>query len=394
MLLASSGELPKVVAVVRNVYEENFAALSAFGTIHFHATDGELGRASSAEEIQNLLKSDWKRRSKSQGLFVFDGQNRRYENLYPPEELIARRMKLSDSSWSSPIDAVRLLLDGETTLRDDVNVDIRDDKTVIHTPNCYKGIRWFFAGEHIPLRLTDPEPPISSLGGCLRDLMAGDKGVTLVGVDESARLDGISVVKLSFELPNPRRQITFWVDLEHGAIPVQTRDVEEGQDQRTLPIWQENLTDVRRVSRGWLPFRMTHVLGQSSKTRGSGDPPSSGAFSGLFVRETIVDAANFERRPEPTVFALEFPEEVGVADSDRMLAYGRRRVWTLKDISPAAQARARRINIRSPFPAQSPAMPGALDSGNWGLAVLVILGLACLLTAGALSLRRWLHHAT
>ena len=185
--------------------------MSAFGTIHFHATDGELGRGSRVEEIQALLKSDWKRRSKSQGLFVFDGQNRRYENLYPPEELVARRVKLSDSSWSSPINAIRLLLDGGTTLRDDVDVDIEDDKTILHTPSCYRGIRWFTGSEHIPLQLTDPEPPRTRLGVCLRDLMDGGKGVTLTGVDESARVDGIDVVKLSFELPNPRTQVTFWV---------------------------------------------------------------------------------------------------------------------------------------------------------------------------------------
>ncbi len=202
-LLSSPGELPKAVAVVRNAYEENLTALSAFGTIHFHATDGELGQASSVEEIPGLIKSDWKRRSPSQGLFVFDGQKRRYENLYPTEELVARRVKRSNTSWSSPISAIRLLLDGETTLVDNVNV-ARDDKTVVHTPGCYKGIRWFIARQHIPLRLTDPEPSRTTLAGCLRDFVDGGKGVTLASVDESARLDDIGVVKLSFELPNPR----------------------------------------------------------------------------------------------------------------------------------------------------------------------------------------------
>ena len=138
---------------------------------------------------------------------------------------------------------------------------------------------------------------------------------------------------------------------------------------------------------------MTHVMDYASKTAGSGDPPSGGPSS-LFVRETIVDKANFESRPELAMFALEFPGEVSVIDSDRLLAYGRRRVWTLQDISPAAQARARRIKLKSQLPVQSPAMPGALDSRNWWPAVLSILGLACLLTAGALLLRKRHHHAT
>ena len=56
MVLAGPGELPKVVAVIRNAYAENVTALSAFGTIHFHATDGQLGRASNAEEIRAVEK--------------------------------------------------------------------------------------------------------------------------------------------------------------------------------------------------------------------------------------------------------------------------------------------------------------------------------------------------
>src|SRR5262249_31002866 len=113
-LLSGPGELPRVVQVVRNVHEENITALSAFGTIHFHVPDGELSGARNVEEIRALLKSDWKRRSTSQVLFVFDAQSRRYENLYPPEALVARRVKLSNDRASSSIDAVRHLSDGET----------------------------------------------------------------------------------------------------------------------------------------------------------------------------------------------------------------------------------------------------------------------------------------
>jgi len=220
----------------------------------------------------------------------------------------------------------------------------------------------------------------------------GSKGVTLTGVDDSARLDGNDLVKLSFELPNPRTQVTFWVDLEHGGIPVQTRVVEEAKDQRTLVVSEEHLRDLRRVASGWLPFRMVHVSGRTSRTEGSGASLPGGALSGLFVRETVVDEANFESRPAATTFALEFPEEVSVIDSDRLLAYGRRRVWTLRDFSPAARAKGRRISLASPFPTQPPAMP--LDSRSWWPAGLAIVGLACVLSAGALLLYKWRRHAT
>ncbi len=322
-------------------------------------------------------------------MFIFDGNNRRFENLYPPEQLVARRVKLSESKASSSIFAVRLLSDGETTLRDTVDVDLRDDKTILHTPACSQGTKLFcrMSGEHVPLGLTDPDPPRSNLGRCLRDFMDGREAITLTAADESAVLNGIAVVKLAFELSNPRMQITFWVDLEHGAMPVQTRLIEEAPDNRTLAVFQQNLSDIRWVAKGWLPFRKTVFLGHTSKPVGSGD------LAGRKVRETVVDDADFETRPASELFEMEFPEEIQVIDTDRLLAYGRRRVWRLIDFGPAARSRAEPIRVSSPTRVGSPAMPDALAPRSWWPATMVALGMTCVLIAGALLFRKVRHHA-
>lgn len=393
ILFLAPDEAPKVVEVVRNAYEENVVALAAFGTIHFHATDGELKGTPNVGQIRELIKSDWIRRSQSHGSFFFDGRDRRFEDLYPAETLVARRERLSDSSWSSPISSIRLLLDGETTLVDRVNV-AGDGKTFVHTPGCYKGDEWSIARERIPFHLTDLQPPRTTLGGCLRDYVDGVSGVALLDIDESARVGEVSTVRLAFEMPNPRTQATFWVDLEHGAVPIQTRMIEIARDGQKITVWQENLSDLRWAARGWLPFHTTHVTGQASKTATSSDPFSGGPFSSFDIKEIVVDEAKLDRRPDPSVFVMEFPNEIGVVDQNRLLSYGRRRIWTLHDFSPAARTSAQRIIIKSPFATlHPPDMPGPQNSRTWWPPVLAFLGLVFLVAAGFLFFRKRGHHA-
>jgi hypothetical protein len=152
------GDAMKVVAVVRTAYKDNLAALSASGTIRFHSFDGKVGPAKGVDGIAALLNQSWKRQSRSEGLYTFDGANRRYEILYPPGELVARRVKTSATTWESLISSDRLLTDGDSTLMDNINVDA-DDKTVLHSPNIRAGPQHFFRlAEGNPLRLGDPDP--------------------------------------------------------------------------------------------------------------------------------------------------------------------------------------------------------------------------------------------
>lgn len=390
---AAPEESQKIAAVIRNVYEENRAALATHGSIRFRVMHGNLGAASGFKEANRLLRADWNRLSHSKGQFIFDGPNRRYENIYPTEEEVSLRTKTSATTATSPIFSTRLLTDGETALKDNVNVSPEDDQTELHNPSCTAGTKVFFRfAQHLPLALTDPDPSWSDLGACLRDLMESRGRLTLAEVDEKAKLDGIPVVKLTIEGLSPRRRIEFWVDLEHGAIPLQGRWV-EGMPGESVAAWgQQNCSDIRWVEKGWLPFRQTIAWGDLKSNAGPDNVPSDGVIPALLVRETIVDEADFRESPNPALFVLEFPREFNVNDSDRHLSYGRRSVWTLRDFSPAARARARPINVRSSLPA--PAMPEAREAPRWWPAVLLLLGLTCLLGVGALLFQRSRSHAT
>ena len=188
---ADSGNL---VAAIRTAYEDNRAALSARGTIRFRSCDGKLDAAPSVDGIDASLKAPWIRRSPSQGLYVFDGAYRRYENLYHPEQLLSRRIKSSPTSWTSYLTSDRLLTDGETTLMDSIDVDA-DDKTVLHTPNLRAGPQHFFRlAEGIPLQLGNPDTLEYDLGKCLAKLIEGREKAVQAEVDEAASVNGAAVV--------------------------------------------------------------------------------------------------------------------------------------------------------------------------------------------------------
>jgi len=381
---AQPADARDLVAAIRTAYEHNRAALSASGTIHFQCCDGNLDPAQTIEGIDASLKASWTRRSPSQGLYVFDGAYRRYENLYSPEQLVSRRTKLSPTQYQSHIISDRLLTDGETTLvdRDDVSAD---DKTVRYSPSLRAGTQHFYRiGEGIPLQLGNPDPMDYDLGKCLAKIIDGREKAFVAEVDEAATLDGVRVVKIRAELPSHENklQITFWVDLQHGAIPLQTRVMGFIKHLDSYAVLQFSNSDIKWVGRGWLPFRFSAA---------QGDVSSTGQVASMFVREFVITDAAFDKRPERAMFALEFPTERGVSDSDRMLGFGRRRVWDVKDFSPEARARARRIVASSPGPA--PDMPDAPHPWLWWPAVLVLIGVASLLSAGGLWFRKGLRHA-
>jgi len=315
-------------------------------------------------------------------MYIFRG-TRRYENLYPPEEQVARRVKHSPTSWQTYVTATRLLTDGETTLMDTIDVGA-DGKTVLHSPNLRAGAQQFFRlAEGVPLQLGNPDPPEYDLGKCLGNVLAGRGKAVLAELDEAARLDGTAVVKIMVDVlvQDVKLRVTFWVDLEHGAIPVQSRVVGTPPHTGIPTVLQFNNTDVRWAGRGWLPFRWSVAQGDLSP---DGDVPT------MFVREVVIDDADFAKKPDRALFSMDFPKEYGLSDSDRLVGFGSRRVWSLNDFSPAARALAH--PIRAGVGGSLPGMPNARSPWtSWALS-LILLGITLLLGAGTLVFRRALRH--
>jgi len=373
------------IAAIRNAYESNRVALDGRGMIRFRYADGNLGAASSVDRIDALLKTDWGRRSIARGFYAFDGSARRLDLSYPPEDLVARRTMVSKDSWTSNVCSLRVLTDGETTLRDNVDV-MSDNKTIIHSAQLRAGTKPFFYLEEIPLDLGNPDPPPHDLGHCLAKVMEGRGDFVLVEVDAEARHDGVRVVKLRIDEPAHQVRQFFWVDLEHGAVPLQTRVMAHVAHTNADVFMQINHGDVRWMGKGWLPFRRTVTL--------EGDLSPDGALKNPLVRELVIEEADLEHRPDRSVMTMEFPKEFGepdhkMIDSDRYLVHPARRVWDLAAISPAATARAKKIGgARSPGN-PPPELPGPTGPGSWWPIVLIAIGVASILSAGALRFRRF-----
>lgn len=378
-------EHTKALATIRAAFEDNLAAQSATGTIRFRCTDGSIPSTRGMEEFDATVKGKWERRSPSQGVYYFDGSSRRQDNIYPLAELVTRRFMTSPTAWSTVINSCRLLSDGDTTLVDNIDVS-GDGKRVLHSANLTEGMGLFFGSAYgIPLMLGNPDPPDSfSLGKCLSKVLEKREGAVLAEFDESSRLDGADVIKLTVAFPDAhnKRKITFWVDLEHGAIPVQTRVIVFNPSEGDYSIFQINNNEIKQTARGWFPFRWSLA---------EGDFKPSGEFSRMFAREAIVEEADFTKHPDPSVFSLEFPSEVRLADGGRNIGYGTRRIWALKDFSRAARLKGRPISSGRHLDA--PAMPLEQPAWSWSNWVLIALGSALLLTAGWMASRKLAQHA-
>jgi hypothetical protein len=375
---AKSLSAPGLLAAVRTAYEHNRAVLSSSGTIHFSSCDGKLDPAPTLEGVRASLRAPWTRRSPSQGLYVFDGAYRRYENVYSAEQITSRRNRLSPTQWQSQISSDRLLTDGESTLVNRINVS-EDEKTIRHTAGLRAGAQEFFRiGDGIPLQIGNPDASDYDLGKLLAKAQEGRDKAFVAEVDEAAVLDGVPVIKIRAELPSHanKLQITYWVDLEHGAIPLQTLVLANIEHRKIHVFLQFNSDDIKWVGKGWLPFRFSAAQGDISST---GDVPS------IFVREYVINDADFDKRPERSMFALEFPEERPLSDADRMLSLGKRRVWGVDDFSQQARNRATRIKLSAP--GSAPEMPEAANPWSWWPGVAVLIGIASLVTAG--GLRFW-----
>ncbi len=365
----------KVAAGLLAAFEANRASLAVAGTIYFHARDGSIGAKSSLEEFDAALKGDWPRLTSSEGLYLFDGKNRRYENGYPIAEMVAARAELIDSS--------QLLTDGETTLHDSISLQPYR-KPLYHSPGLYAGAGPFFRNAYcIPINLGNPEPPYFDLGKHLGDALHGRGGAVLAEVDPQARLDGASVVKLRVDLPNDpkdsgRPRFTFWVDPDHGAIPVRMRCVRISPQDQVITIYQINNDDIRRVDRGWLPFR--YSVAETSLT------PTGGTSADL-VHEVVIEEADFANPPPRSAFALAFPWPVRLSHPDQNGDLGTRQVWDLKDFSPEARERARLLWSLDVESARTSAAAAGPHWMAW-LGAFALIGVAVLGASGLSAFRK------
>jgi hypothetical protein len=200
---------------------------------------------------------------------------------------------------------------------------------------------------------------------------------------EDVVLDGRPVLKLtlvgSVILNGATMKLEYWIDLEHGAIPVQTRVAGRG----LAWIYQENHWDIQRAGeQAWYPRRSLYVTGKQ-------DPGDSDTHA--TVRKVEILEADFDRDPSPALFQLAFdtPEKLA---NNRHLYGGQeaRSVWTLD----ALPRRPPTTDVASfPEAMAAPVLPGErTDPGNpWLYAILAAVGLAAVVLGLRLHKRSVAH---
>ena len=364
--LISADHEPELKAI-RDAYEANREAHSAAGTIRFHGTC-RITEPSSLEAFNAAMKNRDERPSPSKGVYYFDGNRRRRDNLQSLQELVASQAKASPTFGMFHLWTGRALSDGEYALVDTIHAGY-DSKAFQRSTTLHAKQNEFFRSTlGMTLNLGNPTP-YYDLGRCLTDVLEKRESAVLAEFDDTARIDGGTAVKITVKYPeNPHHpRTTFWVDRERGAIPLQTRYTEFDPRAAGTVLIQINNNAIRRTEKGWLPFHMSH---------GECDLMTPGEVSMAMIRVEVIDEADFFRPPDNSVFAIEFPEEVafGFMNDAQSLSLGKRRVWTLDDFSHEARERAK---AKSPLPPPPGPSPWAWRPPAW--LMLVVMILACVL---------------
>lgn len=369
-------------------YQRNLEAFPAAGTMRFLRQRGVAEEvAPKVEEVQRVLKSDWKRQLTSRdGLYLFDGSLRRFESLATPEQIEEQRAA-ANGDWSF-LPSVRMLTEGRFTLVDSISFGARGAAPEHHASLVSGGAAFFQTVQGIPLQIGHPILGFENLGKCLTELLESSRGVTvtLAEVDEQARLDHVPVVKLRFEIAIPRVNITttFWIDRDRGAIPLQTVKEEVVRDQLYLTAEFPNrdssqLIQVMSVDHEWI--RKFHDCWVPLRWREA----SITAFADqdrerLMIDEYAINETDFDHPPDHALFALEFPEPVQLLDQYRSFDMGTRKVWTVKDISVKAREAAWQDYVtHNPSP---PEGPSNVDPEIWLPYLPLLAGLFIFLIAG------------
>ena len=368
--LATGDDRTTLQAIV-TAYESNRSALDASGSIHFAISDGLLPDGVDFQE-RDLPKFPRTEYFSTPARYLFDNPRRLWDQALSAEALVSQTVRTGPGAGGSPVESFRLMTDGRTVLFDIVNV-AEDNKTLIHAPTLVDQISEFFKYPRLPLDFGNPGHRDLTLGSVGKEWLDGQGLWKLQSVDATAVLDGHRVVELTFRHQN--EVLTFWVDLERGAIPLRTRF--EGLDK--VFYYQIDLADIRWVGdRGWFPFQML-----SFQPNMKGTPLRPG--EGIHYWEYKVTEADFDRTPGREEFAIEFPKKTKISNMKTLIAYPAQQVWGLDDISSAAAERGQYVG--GPEGPPGPFMPRELAPRPLGISPLILAGL-CLLAIGGLWLFR------
>ena len=347
----------ELVEAIVTAYEANRAAIT-HGFARFRFLRGR------GEDIDVVAKDGPNDYGEAQGLYAFDGPNARYESVFAPEDMITDRMPTEDGGFSTRFPSDRLLTDGELILADQLFPASIDPPRYTHQAQIAAGTDSFYNQMFFPLHINFPDSfPLYEPR--LEELLEESGDLRLDGVEDVV-LDGRPVIKLTLGATESRTE--YWFDVERGAIPVRTIITElEGGAQ-----WNTRYDDVRPVAggRAWLPFRWAIT------------------FSGI-AKQLIIDEADFDHRPDPNIFRLEFDPPIRLVNAADRVTYEPHSSYSLLDLPPRSEAQPFIYISKDSPAAPPPVMPGERDPRPWWVVPASGIMAITILAVLALSIRRW-----
>lgn len=359
--VTSAAGVDPVLEAVKTAYQANREAF-AFGTIHFRSSMGTAG------SLDKVLSGEWKPEDTAKGLYVYEDLRGRYECITDNIQKYLKPTSEGKPTDPGAVHSVRTVTDGKSTLYDLMRPN-RNRGSWSYLSEIDSGVDRFYREAFAPLELGTPNPRIFCLSADIE--MARDKPgmCRVLSLDERQKLGDVEALKLSLRLGESTVR-EYWVDLRRGAIPMLMTDA-YGKDVTRSVVY----TDIRHIEgKGWLPFRLT-VFTKQGKSDGS-------------VRDILIQKVDFERRPEKSMFRLEYPNPKPMVDSARMVQYAAQKVWDLDALPSLNSGRVTRLQ-QAPDLAGG-ALPGERSSGAINLTPLTVLGVL-LLTTGGVTYRIFRH---
>lgn len=351
----TQAQVAELLRAVADAYDENRSKFP-HGSIEFDYQDGY------AKDSDAARNGELRDACVAKGSFAFEGRNARYTREFSNEAMVAATVWNGPTlGGSSRLESCRLLTNGKSTLSELIT-PAREGNEPVRGLIISPGAEAFFRDMMIPLDLGCPDALRSDLAQDLRAALDGTKGkASLIAVDENAVIDGIHAIQIELRLKNGTR--TYWVDLEHGAIPIRAYGVATGGN-----TFDRHYGDIQPVTgRGWLPLTQTLFHG-------------SGRVKRLVVKQTA-----FERAPAQDVFQMVLDQPRTVVDTGEGRVHAARSVYDLNNLPKASSAKLNPVNTQLPR-GQAFALAGEREP--WRFPYFTCIAIAFLLGIGLVVWRK------
>jgi hypothetical protein len=285
-----------------------------------------------ANSIQDAVLDDVRDAHIAQGIIAFKNKSFLYTCVFTDDAMKATASSIGPGQTKNRLNCVRLLTDGKVTLRD--NVFAGPDSAILRGSSIVAGTLPFFKVAEIPLSIGVPANYREDINTLCQMIENRTLGVTLESVEENVTMFSINTIKISINTPDGRS--IFWVDPEHGAIPILTRYEGPGDS-----ICEIQLGDLHFYpGHGWFPQLRTTLL------------------PGGRVKRMAIRNAKFADIHDD-LFHLEFPNPIRMMNMAANVVHPPQRVWDLSKLPSASLAGTTPLTVIPP--AAEPEMPGEIE---------------------------------